>query len=115
MADKLYGVCGLDCRQCPGYIALKTNDNFLREKTAKEWSEKFGHDFKPSDINCVGCTIADSEGTHCGYCQICAVRNCALEKKIANCNACSDFADCKSRQDFEKQSGLNIRQNFLNK
>ena len=33
--------CGLDCTACPVFIATKTSDRALQEKTAREWSAQF--------------------------------------------------------------------------
>lgn len=35
----LIAICGLDCETCDARIATLTDDNALREKTAKAWSE----------------------------------------------------------------------------
>ena len=47
--------CGLDCEKCDAYIATVNNDNDLREKTAKYWSELNGVTITPEQINCEGC------------------------------------------------------------
>ena len=36
--EQLVAICGINCLGCPAYVARKTDDNELREKTAKEWS-----------------------------------------------------------------------------
>ena len=54
---KLIAYCGLDCEKCEAYIATKNNDNALREKVAKEWSELNGVDITPEMINCDGCRV----------------------------------------------------------
>ena len=41
----------------PGNIATKTDDQKLREKTAKEWSEMNNTTILPEQINCEGCRI----------------------------------------------------------
>lgn len=114
MSDKeLLAVCGLNCKKCGAYIAHQTNDDEVRKKTADEWNEKFGAfgaNFEPKEINCVGCT--QTTGVHSGFCDFCPLRSCALDKKVANCRACSEFADCLIRQDFENQTGMDIAENF---
>ena len=35
----MIGCCGLDCEHCDAYLATIHNDQALREKTAKLWSE----------------------------------------------------------------------------
>ncbi len=86
---KMLGYCGIDCAACPALIATRTNDAALRAKTAAEWSKSFGHDFKPEDVNCVGCP---SDGAHIGYCEsMCEIRKCARSHKLANCGVCRDY------------------------
>ncbi|MBN2133083.1 MAG: DUF3795 domain-containing protein [Sedimentisphaerales bacterium] len=88
-AAKTLGVCGLDCAACPAFIARKTDDQALREKTAAEWSQQFQVEFKPEDINCVGCLKV--EGSHIGHCSECEIRTCGLGRKVDNCALCSDY------------------------
>ena len=57
---ELLACCGIDCNACPALIATRTNDAALRAKTAAEWSKSFGHDFKPEQVNCSGCTSTRS-------------------------------------------------------
>ena len=37
--NKYIAYCGLDCEKCEARIATVNNDDSLREKVAKEWSE----------------------------------------------------------------------------
>ncbi len=37
--NKMIAICGLDCEKCDAYIATKNNDQALREKSARLWSE----------------------------------------------------------------------------
>lgn len=107
--EKLRAACGLDCKQCPAYIARETNDDELRAKTAVEWSVTFGANFLPEQINCVGCM---GDGVHGGYCFACPVRACVISKAIPHCNACADFISCRIRKDFEEHSGLKMEALF---
>lgn len=109
MAAKVCAACGLDCSQCGAYIAKRTNDNALREKTAIEWNAMFNANFTADQINCDGCL---AEGIHSGYCGACPIRACVIDKKLAHCYACNDHANCQKRQDFEKHSGLKIADLF---
>jgi hypothetical protein len=98
MADFI-AYCGIDCGQCPAYVAKKENNAELRIKTAVEWSKAFGTEFKPEQINCDGCTIA---GQHIIYCdQLCEIRKCAVGKKIVNCAFCADYG-CEKLTTFLK-------------
>jgi len=38
---KLTAYCGLNCADCPAYLAWKNNSDKLREETAKKWSKEF--------------------------------------------------------------------------
>lgn len=79
--------CGLKCHECGAYIATVNNDDELRKKTAREWSEMHNSDIKPEDINCLGC---HSEVLF-SYCSTCDIRKCNVDKSQSNCAACSDF------------------------
>ena len=87
-------MCGLDCSSCAAFIAAKNNDNELRKKTAKEWTERYrsaGRNrspVKPEDINCQGCL---SQGSLYLYCLKCEIRKCGLGKGIKNCKQCKDY------------------------
>jgi len=86
---ELFGYCGIECDACPARIATRTNDAALRAKTAAEWSKSFGHNFKPEEINCSGCT---GDGAHVHYCDaICEIRKCARVRNVATCADCADY------------------------
>ncbi len=82
-------MCGLDCGKCAAFMATKNNDNELREKTAKEWSQRTGRVIKPEDINCAGCLSKD--GPIYVGCSKCKVRKCGFTKGIKNCAECSAY------------------------
>ena len=86
---KTLAMCGLDCAACPAYLAYKTNDQALREKTAAEWSKQFGVEMKPADINCVGCL--KTKGVQISHCAQCEIRKCGLARKVKNCALCADY------------------------
>ena len=86
---KILSMCGLDCAACPALIARKTDDDALRARTAAEWSKQFSVEFKPEDINCVGCLKV--KGVHIGHCGECEIRKCGLARKVKNCALCRDY------------------------
>ncbi len=91
---ELIAYCGLDCEECDARIATINNDNALREKTAKLWSELNGVDITAKTINCMGCR---TEGVKTPYCDgLCPIRKCALEKGFETCGNCSDMETCKT-------------------
>ena len=99
--DRIMSRCGLVCSECPAYIARRTDDNALREKTAAEWAKAYKADLKPVDINCDGC--ATETGVHFSYCFACEIRKCAGARKLANCSVCADYA-CDKLSGFFKMA-----------
>ena len=88
--EKIIAYCGIDCGACPAYVATRNNDDVLRAKTAKEWSELYKAERTVEDINCDGCP-GDS-GRLFVYCGACEVRQCAHEKKVVTCAACPEYS-----------------------
>ena len=95
--EKLIAYCGLDCAECGAYLALKNDDQALREKTAAEWSKAHDFNFTPEMINCTSCK---GTGVQVGHCSECEMRKCAMEKGVLNCGACGEFKTCKTINDF---------------
>ena len=84
--------CGLDCEKCDAYIATKNNNQALREKTAKLWSELNNAPILPEHINCDGCRV---DGRKTIYCEsLCAIRQCALKKGVTTCGDCPEMDAC---------------------
>ncbi len=91
---KLIAVCGLDCEQCDARKATMDNDNALRNKVAKLWSELNGVEITPEMINCDGCR---ADGLKTPYCDsLCPIRQCALGKKVEHCGDCEAMDGCKT-------------------
>ena len=89
---KLLAYCGLDCEQCAAYLATLHNDEALREKTAKLWSELNHTTILPQDIHCEGCR---ADGVKTVFCdKLCAIRSCALKKRVETCGACANWEKC---------------------
>ena len=85
--------CGLDCKSCDAYIATVTDDNELREKVAKEWSELNGVEITPEMINCLGCR---TDGIKTVYCdKLCPIRACGLKKGFNTCGDCAELEKCE--------------------
>ena len=87
--ERMIAYCGISCSDCAAYIATQKNDDALRAKTAKEWSERFKREVKASDLDCDGCP-SDSQRI-IQYCKICEIRKCAREKKLASCALCNSY------------------------
>lgn len=92
-AAKLIAYCGIDCSQCPAYIATQKNDDRMRAETAQKWSAMFNAKINPADINCDGCP-SDSKQLF-SYCSVCEIRKCARLKKMENCAHCSEYPCAK--------------------
>ncbi len=86
--------CGLNCSECPAYIAKRTDDDELRAKTAAKWS---GPEFpvSPEDINCDGCKTEN--GAQYKWCGSCQVRSCAEQRGVKTCAHCDDY-NCEKLQ-----------------
>lgn len=94
---EMIAYCGLDCSRCPAYRALRYDDDELRSSTAEQWSEEFGTEFEPEDINCSGCASTDEPKV--GYCSECPIRLCAMDRGLGTCAECRDYP-CRSLLDF---------------
>jgi hypothetical protein len=97
--EKIIAYCGIVCSECPAYIATQNDDDAKRKEIAEQWTKQFGHEMKPEDINCVGC-ISDS-GQKIGYCYVCEIRKCGVERGVVNCAYCADYACDKLAKFFE--------------
>jgi hypothetical protein len=80
--------CGLKCEECGAYIAKKTDDDVLREKTANRWSAP-EYQVVPSEINCDGCK--SDGGVLFKDCETCEVRTCASSRELETCAHCDDY------------------------
>ena len=74
--------CGLDCEKCDAYLATINDDQALREKTAKLWTELNNTPILPEHIHCQGCR---ANGVKTVYCEsLCTIRQCAVKKRRGN-------------------------------
>ena len=98
MEEKI-GCCGIQCLQCPAFIATKNQDQELRKKTAQEWSALFKAEIRPEDILCVGCW-SDKEPIF-AHCRECDYRLCAKKRGLPHCALCADYPCEKLEQFFQ--------------
>lgn len=89
---RLIGICGLDCEKCDAYIATRNNDQSLREKTAKLWSELNHASILPEHIICEGCRMNGAKTVFCS--SLCEIRKCAVTKKMETCGSCPEKDSC---------------------
>jgi len=91
--NEFIAYCGLDCESCEARIATANDDNELREKVSKLWSELNGVEISPEMINCVGCRI---DGVKTPFCDsICPIRQCASARKYETCTDCVELDECE--------------------
>jgi len=81
--EKMVAFCGLVCTDCKAFIATQENDDAKRGDVAEAWSKLFSREIKPEEINCDGCLSRD--GRHIGYCDVCEIRKCGIEKTKRSC------------------------------
>lgn len=85
--------CGLDCEQCEARLATINNDDRLRAKVARHWSELNHVEITPEMINCTGCRIAGAKTPFCE--SLCPIRQCAKGRGYATCGSCAEMDGCK--------------------
>ncbi len=90
-------MCGISCSNCGALKAFRNDDDQLREETAKQWSKEYNANIKPENINCNGCI--SPEGPYFSHCYECKIRECGLEKGVANCAHCDKYA-CEQLEKF---------------
>ena len=86
--------CGLDCEKCDAYLATINDDQTLREKTAKLWTELNHAPILPEHINCEGCRVDGMKTVYCD--RLCAIRQCARKKGVATCGDCLEIEKCQT-------------------
>ena len=93
--DKDYiAYCGLDCARCEARAATMNDDDALRRKVAREWSELNGVEITPEMINCAGCRI---DGVKTPFCDaLCPIRQCALGRGVGTCGDCAEMGGCET-------------------
>ena len=105
---ELLAACGLRCDECEAYQATQANDRKKAQLVAEKWGKAFG-DGKPFPIEATFCDGCRTESTRKGgYCGQCAVRACAVERKVASCAHCDDYG-CETLEGFLKQAGAELR------
>lgn len=80
--------CGLDCSGCDVYRATAFDDDGMRQAYADKVFAQFKLEIEPSTVNCHGCR---DERPKSGYCAMCQVRQCAIDRGLENCATCADY------------------------
>jgi hypothetical protein len=96
--EQMIAYCGLTCTECPGYLATQANDRAELERVAAMWREEYSApDLTVASVICDGCLGA--EGRKCGHWLECEIRACAMERDVANCAHCAEYA-CQKLEGF---------------
>lgn len=91
---ELIAHCGLDCEKCDARVATVNNDDGLREKTAKLWSEMNHVPITKEMLNCLGCR---TDGVKTPFCDsLCEIRKCAGKKGFDTCGGCAELEHCQT-------------------
>lgn len=89
--DKIIAYCGLNCSECPAYLATQADDLAALERVAAEWRVAFNApEITAAGIACDGC-LTSIGGRLSGYCSMCEIRACAIERNVVNCAYCADY------------------------
>jgi len=97
--EKMIAFCGINCAECPTFLATQANDDKKRIKIAERWPseyEKHKH-LKPEEINCSGCLTKN--GILFKSCRVCPIRGCGTKRKVASCAYCEEYP-CPRLNDF---------------
>ena len=90
--NRFIAYCGLDCEKCEARIATLNDDDDLRRKVSREWSELNQVEITPDMINCTGCRMEGVKTVYCGT--LCPIRKCVVSKGYETCGACPELDTC---------------------
>lgn len=79
--------CGLNCNECPVYLASIVNNVAAQIQLAREYSTDTCK-FSKEDMYCLGCHSDMVSQKMCGDCDI---RLCGTKKSYKSCAECGDF------------------------
>ena len=108
--NKWIAYCGLDCEHCDARIATVTQDEAMKKRVARLWSELNGAQITPDMSLCEGCRMDGRKTPYCA--SICPVRSCAMEREMETCGSCEDMEHCPKLQALLEHNEA-ARQNLL--
>jgi len=85
--SEIIAYCGFDCSQCPSYQATVNSDRVALENLARKWPSKDAK-VTANDVTCEGC-FGKRVSKYC--LELCAIRPCAIAKKVKNCAYCNEY------------------------
>jgi len=103
---KMLSYCGINCAECPAYLATQKNDEEEIKKIANEWSSD-EMKFTSEEIYCDSCR---KEGRHFSWVPNCDIRICCTEKKLENCAYCESYICSILKNSLDKDP--NAKQNL---
>jgi hypothetical protein len=102
---KIIAYCGINCSECPAYLATQTGNREELKKVANEWSTD-SMSFTPEEIQCEGCNQNEKIFSWCGECPI---RSCCRNKGYDNCAYCDEYVCDNLKMTFDKTSAAKDR------
>jgi len=101
--------CGINCSTCPAYVATQKQQEKVKIRIAKLWSDQ-ENAYDACEITCKGCR--EPWGEKFRHCMECQVRACARLKLFTTCAECDDYP-CKKLNELyqtldEKISRINL-------
>ncbi len=101
--------CGGYCGGCLDYLAYINNDEELKKKLAKQFSEELDMNIKSEDVGCLGC-----HGTiHKPWCASCSLQRCTEGKKNLTCASCDEFPCDKLETYYQEHRESESRAHLL--
>ena len=79
--------CGLNCGECPVYLASVEKNTDEQIRLAGEYSTDTCK-FSKEDMYCLGCHSDMASPKMCGDCEI---RMCGMKKSYGSCAECGEF------------------------
>ena len=109
--EKIIAYCGINCSECPAYIATQSGDLKEIKKVAKLFSCE-SMSFKPEDIYCDGC---NQDGKTFSWCSECPIRSCCRENGYENCAYCDEYFCDNLKMTFDKTPSAKERLDEIRK
>ncbi|HYA13697.1 MAG TPA: DUF3795 domain-containing protein [Syntrophales bacterium] len=97
--EKMIAFCGINCAECPTFLATQEDNDRKRERVVERWYKDYHMQIKAEDINCDGCL--SETGRLFSHCNVCEIRKCGQEKKVENCAHCKEYPCQKLNKFFE--------------
>jgi hypothetical protein len=86
--DRVLSRCGYRCDLCLAYRPNIEANASNQQVLSDGWHEYFGFRIPAEDIICDGCMVENPRLID----KACPVRPCAVQRGVANCSECPDYA-----------------------